>query len=184
MKKILLALIILVMAMPVMAQDVEMSPLTGVVMGSAYYDVDGVFNDGSDSRWGGGAKVGFLVDLGGDRGLYLRTVYNKITVGNSQSTQSMQVAMLIDWYVGKKWSFYINAGGENYLGGGDYTGTDPFAGVGFSRIIWSNDDPSWQFQPVVKMFAEVLMTDSEDISPTGNYAQLNVGFTFSKPLKK
>jgi len=177
MKVFLLLLMLAVVPISVSAQN-DVAPISGVVMGSGFVEdnLDG-------STWGGGLKFGFQTSLDADRSLSLRTMYNRFEFGPAErSGEAFTIAVLSQWWLGKKWSLYIMPGTENYVGDGDFSGTDWFGGIGFTRLIWTDGAEGWSIPAQAKVFAEVVFVDA-DAQPTGNYFQMNIGLLFSKPVK-
>ena len=168
------------MAIPVMAQEEAPAPINLVLMGSGFYDGNGETTDGIKDDWGAGFKIGLDTKIGA--GLTGRLLYNKIKVGAAKSAKSLQATLLREWYVGKQWGFYLTGGTENYIEGS--SGIDMVGGFGASRVILTDKSENYKTPLIIRGFAEILFTDAEDeTSSSGNFAQINLGITISKPSK-
>lgn len=152
--------------------------MQGLIMGSAQSDA------GLQEEINGGFKIGgqFLLDK--DRGLWLRTIYSEWNMKPIDGIQSLQTCALIEWYLGKLWSFYGMAGAESYLSG-ENTGSDLFVGFGASRRVWTAEfiGPASSIPAHADVFAEMSFTDA-DGEATGNFLQVNVGVAFGKSVLK
>ena len=149
--------------------------MTGYTMGSFWVE------DGLDKEtWGAGMKVGIITPLDSDKGLSLRVGYSKIHFGPSEPIDVFEPSALMSWYVGKKWDIYALVGAEAYIKGGEgMSGTDFIMGLGGSRIIWTDSDSKLPIPAQAKIFAEIILADADE-QPTGSYAQVNIGFSFTK----
>lgn len=159
------------------AQQVEEGPLVGVLMASGWIE-----DDFSGKTWGGGLKLGLQTKIDSDRGLWFRSVYTRVPFGPSKNVEALSTSILSEWYAGKNFSVYVDLGLENYVEG-DLTGTDGFAGFGLSKILWTGKGEDWIFPPIARLFGELVLTDA-DAQITGNFVQVNIGLTFSKPVKE
>lgn len=176
-KALILAASFLLFTVPVLAQQTEQGPLVGVIMGSGW------INDHLDGdSWGGGFKTGLQTQLDAERGLWLRTVYTRVPFGPSQEVQSVTISAISEWWMGKKWGIFANLGAEAYVDG-DLKGLDGFAGFGISRTVWTGEGDQYLFLPQARLFGEVVFVDA-DQEAVSNFIQLNIGLTFSKPVKK
>lgn len=164
---------------PVAAQEdvPEQSPFAFVLMGSGFVE-----DNFDQDTWGGGVKLGFLQKLDKTKGLYLRTLYSRFEFGEKSAlTHSLDYSLLLKWYAGRKWDIYMNLGASTHIGG-EFSGTDPIGGVGFSRIIYTDDSGNNTKPFTAKAFFEIDLADS-DGQLAGNYAQVNIGFTLARPEK-
>lgn len=178
MKRLLiLTAILLLLPFTVTIKAGTHAPLKAVIMGTALVD------DGFDAdTWAGGVKVGTMVSIDESKGLYLRTMFTRSAFGPSQSdVQSISTAVLMDWFLGKEFGFYMTLGGESYISG-DFTGTDGFAGFGLTRSLWSSDDPAYKVPPQVDIFVEAMVQDG-DSKQMGSLMQFNIGLTLTKSVK-
>lgn len=172
-------LLVMISSMSANAQteQPEQSPFAIVLMGTGY-----VQDDFDQNTWGGGVKLGYLMQLDKTKGLYIRSLYSRFTFGEeNELTHSLDNSLLLEWYAGRKWNIYMNLGASTHIGG-EFSGTDPVGGIGFSRIIYTDDSGNNTKPFTVKTFLEVDLADS-DGQTTGNYAQVNIGFTLARPEK-
>ena len=172
MKKYLLILSVLLLAVPAFAQ-LKPAPLSAVIGGSAW-------TGDSFDNIGGAFVIGPQVCIDADKGLYLRTTYHRINVGNP-GVSSFDVSALMDWYLGAKWKFLANVGASNYLDGAN-DGTDLFVGFGVERLIWYDPNPAFTIPFAISAYADLSMTDATG-SATGGFSQVNIGLRFTKPQR-
>jgi len=171
-KKFCLILAILCL-LPISMKAEEKAPLYGVMAGT----VLGVNNFEHIS---GAIQTGFTVSVDAQKGLMFRTLYTKAHWGKVDF-QSIRFAPLLSWYAGKKWEFYIIAGGEGWQAEGE-TGTNLFLGVGTWHRIYTGSTDDWVVPFVVDAFVDY--TSDNTGTPYENVNQLTFGFQFSKPIKK
>lgn len=181
MKKLLLALLLLALvAIPLkvtFAQAPTPGPLAVVAMGSGWIDKE-IDGDG----WGAGIKLGGQVTLDSDRDWTLRTVYTRMSFGDEPDIGSITISGLSRWGMGKKWDIYLTYGAEAYTSG-PFTGSDPFAGIGAARTLWTGPTEGLQHPMFIKGFIEFTAADAEDLNGVSSYMQINIGITMSKPVK-
>lgn len=187
MKKFLLLTILLMVTVAMMSpatnaqsEDPEGGPVAFVAMLSGFID-----NNYETTKFGGGGKVGGIVSLDKSKGLFARVVYNKfnVNVDSVQASQSLDVAGMLVWDFGRRWDFYVLAGGSSKISGPSL-GTDWSGGFGGSKVIWTQDsEPNLMYPAIAKLFVELNLNDG-DPETIGNYAQINIGFTISPPVWK
>ena len=103
---------------------------------------------------------------------------------SDRQVQAISTSVLMDFFLGKKWKFYVDVGAQNYVSG-ENTNTDLFGGIGASRRIWTGDRPTANSESVpasFDAFGEISLTDA-DGNATGSYAQLNFGVKFNQARK-
>jgi hypothetical protein len=170
MRKLILVFAILGLAVVTQAQT---SPsLYGVTSGSAVTNAD-------FSQWKGGIQLGTSVPLDGDKGLMLRTLYTKAEFGEGD-IETIRISPLLKWYAGKRWEFYVVLGGDAPLT--DESVGSYFVGLGATRRIYTGGTTDWAVPFTVDGFIDFTTAD-----PNGsgsNINQVNVGFQFSKPVKR
>jgi hypothetical protein len=168
-KRLLFVISLVLLCGAVSAQNAS---LYGVVAGSGTTNHD-------FSSWKGGVQFGLAIPLDSDKGLTLRTLYTKAEFGD-ENLQSIRIAPLLSWYAGKKWNFYVALGGDAPLT--DSTMGAYFYGVGVGRRVLTGDVTNWIIPFTVDVFADFTSAD-----PNGNGSninQFNLGFQFSKPVKR
>ncbi len=173
-KLIFLALAVLLL-LPIgpTAQELKESPLQAIVMGSGWTD------DGFTTGLSGGIKAGFQMPMDTDRGLWLRTLYSRYNFHPEETGESISLAVLMDWYIGKSWKFYFDVGPEFHLDG-PLTGTDYFSSIGVMRRMWTSNSAKFSVPAHLDMFAEISFNDGSG-QFAGDYLQLNIGFKFGRP---
>lgn len=179
MRKSLVLIIVLLclLAWPILspvAEELKESPLQAVLMGSGWTDNN--FSEGLS----GGITAGIQTSLDADRGLWLRVLYSRYNFGPSEAGESISISALMDWYLGKKWKFYLDFGPEFNVAG-PLSGTDYFTSVGASRRLWTSDDPNLITQAHLDGFLEISFNDGSE-QTSGNYLQLNIGLKFGRPI--
>jgi hypothetical protein len=128
-----------------------------------------------------GIKTGLQIRIDGSRGMWLRTVYSRIGLGPDGPSEAIAPSLLIDWYAGKKWKFYLDGGAQHYVGG-PLEDTDLFWGLGVSRRIWTAPlTYGYKIPFHLDGFAEVTFDDGSG-QIYGNYMQINVGIKAGKPI--
>ncbi|HET6455551.1 MAG TPA: hypothetical protein VFI02_14190 [Armatimonadota bacterium] len=180
MKKFLLVAVLLFTLVPLKVSFAQEQPaVAGYTMGSFWVE-----DDLAEDSWGAGAKIGVIVPLDAGRGLSLRIGYGQVHFGPADPVHVLEPSALLSWYAGKKWDFYVHFGAETYVEGGEgMSGTDLVAGFGASRVVWTDSDPSWAIPAQLSLFGEVVFAEADE-QPTGSYAQINIGATFTKPQKE
>ena len=169
---ILLIALILPVSCILKAEELKQSPTQAVFMGSGWNDNS--FSESMDF----GLKAGLQTALDEDKGIWIRVLYSQWQLRPSQTTQAFTTSILTDWYVGKKWTYYMDFGGESYVDG-PLTGTDLFAGMGVTRRIWTDSRPGYDIPAHVDLFGEIKFADGSG-QVTGSYVQLNVGVKFGR----
>jgi hypothetical protein len=170
--KRLLVIISAILCMSAVAAAQSTPSLYGVISGTGVTNHD-------FSAWQGGLQLGTAVPLDSDKGLILRTLYTKASFGDG-NLESIRISPLLKWYAGKKWDLYVVLGGDAALN--DETTGDYFVGVGMSRRIYTGDLTNWAIPFTVDGFVDFTTAD-----PNGegsNINQINLGFAFSKPVKR
>lgn len=175
MKKVLLILLVaLILPVLLQAQELKQSPTQAVFMGSAWNDNS--FSAQTDF----GLKAGLQTALDQGKGIWIRVLYAQWQLRPSQTTQAFTTSILTDWYIGKKWTFYIDFGGESYVDG-PLTGTDLFAGVGTTRRVWTDNRPGYDIPAHLDLFGEIKFADGSG-QITGSYVQINMGIKFGRGI--
>lgn len=177
MRKILILAALLLLPFSISLKAGEHAPLKGVLMGTM------TVNDNFDAdTWSGGFKIGTLVSIDSEKGMFLRTMFTRSSYGPSEDDiESISISVLSEWYLGKKFGFYATFGGDTYVSG-DFSGTDPFLGFGLTKPVWTDSDASFKIPAQIDLFFELNFQDGAG-QPTGGYNQVNFGLIFSKPVK-
>ena len=114
-----------------------------------------------------GGRLGFIVPVDSSRGMYMRTVFGQIDIGQDSTITTIQPTMLMKWYLGRSWDLWWTVGADVYTGGPN-GGLDMASGLGVSRKISDK----------LTIWSEVSMTDAGG-TYTGSYAQINLGLAFT-----
>ncbi len=163
MKKLLFILLIVLMFAPLHAQEKSNSSFIVFVTGQT---------DDQFSNYYLGGKYGYQFLLDSKRDIWIRTIYSHVDVVG-ENTEAIQIAGLINWYIGEKWNCWYTFGGENYVDG-DIKGTDLFTGFGLSRKIFTVDG-----RTTVNMFSEFSYTDTSE-EDGHDIVQINIGFILNR----
>lgn len=178
MKKLLIILLV-ALVIPVtctlQAQEIKQSPTQLVLMASAWNDRQ--FSQPTEL----GMKLGVQTAIDGERGLWLRMLYAKWELQESQTTQSLSPSVMMDWYAGKRWTVYVDVGSEIYVDG-NLDGSDPFAGVGASRRLWTDTREGFKIPAHLDVFGEMRFADGSG-QITGSYVQINIGVKFGRSIR-
>ena len=124
MKKLLLVLIIFAI-LPAMSfatdKDLVEGNLSILLMGS-------VWTGDKFETVEGGIKIGSQYRISEEKGMWFRTIFSQWNIGGAEDESDRQVqaistSVLMDFFLGKKWKFYVDVGAQNYVSG-ENTNTD------------------------------------------------------------
>lgn len=174
MRQLLICLLLACWLLAASAYAQEPTPgFAGVISGSA-------LAADNFSSWGGGLQIGTEFSIDADRWLSIRTLYTKWNFGEPK-LQAVQITGILTWYAGKKWGFYALAGADEWIGG-EQTGTDFLLGFGTNRQVYKAGGDEWAVPFTVEVFGEMIFSNTD--SPISNFAQLNLGAKFTRPVRK
>ena len=176
-KRLILSLVAVAVLLPfeaTMGQGLAESPVQGILCFSGWSD------DGISDGFSGGVNMGIQVPIATQRGMWLRTTYKQWNIKPQGTNKSFGISILSNWYMGKKWTFYVMPGADSHVDG-PLTGTDFFFGAGAHRRIWTSNEPYYSTQGHLDAFAEIILDDGSG-QFSGNYIQLNVGIKFGRPI--
>lgn len=174
MKKLLILTCLIALALPMVSQA-QTTKLQET--GTSLILMNSVFTDSKLKDFSGGIKIGTILPLDKDKGLFLRTCYSRFNFGPNNQMSSVEVTALSDWYIGHLWKLYALMGGNAYTGG-DNNGTDLIAGIGLSRRIWT-EPLSTGIPAGLDLYGEISFTDATG-QTIESFAQLNFGVKFNK----
>jgi hypothetical protein len=128
------------------------------------------------SNLNGGVKIGTILCLDKDKGLFVRGGYSSYNLKESPAIQSLDLMPTLTFYIGRKWSLWASGGITGYIGG-ENSGIDATGGLGAGRRLWTEPNPVKASPAYLDLFGELLVTQARG-QITGGYTQVNIGLKF------
>lgn len=175
MKNLFIFLLVSVCAVGAMAQD---APKQLTSTGTSAFIMATGWSEKPFTSFEGGVRAGITLPLDSEKGLFLRTAYQSLSLTDGDAIQSIEVMPLLSWYVGTKWEFYLTGGLTGYVGG-ENSGIDGTGGFGVARRLWTQTQGTFVIPASIDVFGEVSFTDAGG-QPSGGLAQLSIGIKINK----
>lgn len=170
-------LLIIVTALLIVA-----APLILKAENAGYIISGGVWTDDGFSKAGGGFQTGVTFSLDESKGLYGRALYHQFNIG-AKPVQSVNVAVILKYSLGKNYSIYFNVGGEDYMGA-ELNSAIVF-GFGGHKVIWTGGAGENTILPwTIKLFGETDFANNDPEIPDGDTFRLFFGLIFTPTVKK